>query len=555
MSLSLRARLTLWFALVMLLSLGIFGVLTYTSIANQLHDTLDVSLNKVVSAVDVVIRKQAEATLNPPPPPPRRHSNKKEEPDELAFLRKDSLGVDSSITTNIKPLKSEAKPGQTQAERQEVDPVWTEIFEIITLTPRNYLIEILDSTGTVVFRSDNLGTDSLHVPGLFIDMAKDSVAEFTTITQTVESLSDDEGPQSIRLALARSRSAVIIAGYPVKEVSSLLDEIFGALTLLAPIVLIFSAVGGWFLARAGLHPVDEITTTAQDITASNLSRRLPVPSSDDEIRRLSDTLNDMISRLESSFERVRQFTADASHELRTPLTILTGELELALRQRKSPTEYQEILSSALQEVLRLSRVVESLLLLSRADMGRVSLHLERTNLTEMLADLADAASILGVSKNIYITYRPSTDIWVNGDHAKLYQMFLNIVDNAVKYTPDGGLISITAHRDGAWAEVRVRDTGIGINAENRKKIFDRFYRVDKARSRELGGVGLGLSIVQWTVDAHGGTIDVESEPGQGSTFIVRLPLYATPMDEREQLEEPDEKSRFTLPKLLRKSRS
>jgi heavy metal sensor kinase len=543
----------LWFATVMIISLGIFGVLTYTSIANQLHDTLDVSLNKVVSAVDVVIRKQAEKTLNPPPR--RRRSSRTEQTDELAFLRKDSSRVDSSITTNIRPLPAETGRSN-QPDKEEVNPVWTEIFEIITLTPRNFLIEILDSNGTVVFKSDNLGTDSLAVPWMFIELAKDSLADFTTITQSVENLGE-EGPQDIRVGVARSRSAIIIAGYPVKEVSSLLDDFFSALILLGPIVLVFSTIGGWFLARASLHPVDEITRTAQDITASNLSRRLPVPSSDDEIRRLSDTLNDMISRLESSFERVRQFTADASHELRTPLTIMTGELELALRQKKTPEEYQEVLSSALQEVLRLSRVVESLLLLSRADMGKISLHLEPTNLTEMLADLADAASVLGDSKTIYITFRPSADVWVNADRAKLYQMFLNLVDNAVKYTPSGGMISITVHRDNNFAEVRVRDTGIGISEENQKKIFDRFYRVDKARSRELGGVGLGLSIVQWTVEAHDGTIDVESVPGQGSTFLVRLPLYNTQPAERPAEVVHDEKSRFPsfeLPKLLGKGK-
>ena len=149
---------------------------------------------------------------------------------------------------------------------------------------------------------------------------------------------------------------------------------------------------------------------------------------------------------------------------------------------------------------------------------------EPTNLTDMLADLADAASILGGAKDIYITFRANEDLTIDADRAKLYQVFLNLVDNAVKYTPEGGMISLTVHRDKNVAEVRVRDTGIGISGEHQKKIFDRFYRVDKARSREMGGVGLGLSIVQWTVQAHDGEIRVESEPGQGSTFVVRLPL-------------------------------
>ena len=442
-------------------------------------------------------------------------------PKELAFLHKDSLAADTSVKSAIKPLPSERSKNPNPQNPEPVDPVWTDIYEYIALTPRNYLIQIMDTSGTVVYRSVSLGNDTLDLPDSFVAHAKDSVANFGTITQGLRG----EDPREIRVAIARSRSAIIVAAYPINEVQSLLEDFFGVLIVLGPIVLLFSTIGGWFLARASLHPVDEIARTAQDITASNLSRRLPVPNTDDEIRRLSDTLNDMITRLESSFDRIRQFTADASHELRTPLTILTGELELALRSRKRPDDYQEILSSALQEVLRLSRVVESLLLLSRADMGQFALQVEKVNLTEVLADLADAASILGDSKNIHINFRSHEEIFVLGDHAKLYQMFLNLVDNAVKYTPEGGLISITLHSDANFAEVRVRDTGIGISPENQKKIFDRFYRVDKARSREMGGAGLGLSIVLWIVEYHHGFISVESEPGQGSTFVVRLPLY------------------------------
>ena len=550
MNLSLRARLTLWFTLVMAASLAVFGFLTYSSVSSELNTTLDVSLNKVVSSLDLIIRGQAEAKLNPPPDVrPRKRGDTAD--DELAFLRKDSLGKDTAVKSAIKPLPSEVK--EKGRRENDVEPVWTAIYEHITLTPRNYMIQILDSTGGLVYRSASLIPDTLMIPPAMVERARDSVSELYTIMQSLRG----KEPEMVRVAIARSRTAVIIAAYPVDEVQSLLEDFFSTLLILGPIILLFSSVGGFFLAKASLHPLDEIIRTAQDITASNLSRRLPTPSSNDEIRRLSDTLNDMISRLESSFERIRQFTADASHELRTPLTILTGELELALRKGRKPEEYQQTLSSALQEVLRLSRVVESLLLLSRADMGRASLHLEPTNLTEMLADLADAASVLGVSKSIYINYRPSEDLNVLADNAKLYQMFLNLVDNAVKYTPEGGLISMTIHKDGEFAEVRVRDTGIGISPENQKKIFDRFYRVDKARSRELGGVGLGLSIVRWTVEAHDGTIRVESEPGQGSTFIVRIPLLADPAAPEPPVDASAEARRsfrhsFELGKILKR---
>jgi heavy metal sensor kinase len=523
----------------MALSLAVFGVITYTSVSNELYTNLDASLNQVIASLDVIIREQSQSSASEEKVPSRERvkDGKKDTSDlksQLAFLRKDSTSTDSAIKPAIRPLQEEPSKGKgIEVAQKDVDPVWTAIYEHIVLNSRNFIIQIMDTSGHIVWRSANLTqhNDSLTLPPAFVNQARDSIAHFTTISQAFR---DGKEAQSFRVAIARSGTAVIAASYPSNEVQTLLEEFFSLLVLLVPAVLIFSIFGGWLLARASLRPVDELTRTAQDITASNLSRRLPVPNTNDEVGRLSETLNNMISRLESSFDQIRQFTADASHELRTPLTILTGELELALRTNKRPDEYQDILSSALTETLRLSRVVEYLLLLSRTDMGQISLQLEPMNLTETLADLADATTVLGTPKHIYITYRHGQeDLIINADQAKLYQMLLNLVDNAVKYTPEGGLISITLHRDGGFAEVRVRDTGIGISLEHQKKIFNRFYRVDKARSRELGGTGLGLSIVQWTVHAHGGTIVVESEPGQGSTFIVRLPLAAEKDRERQ----------------------
>lgn len=551
MSLSLRGRLTLWFGLVMALSIGIFSTLTYTSVSNELRTSLDLSLERMISSIVLMIRTQGEKGGEDKQ---NTAANTKTRPqtdtakDVLQFLRDgDSLRQDSLRQASIQP-----PPKQQPSEAEKI--VWTEIYEHIVLNPRNSLIQVMDTAGAIVFRSKNLGADSLHIEQEFLRLAVDTIPRYTTIYQAV--IDTTSGPQPIRIAAARTRSAIIIVAYPRNEVQSILEQLFSTLLLLAPVVLLFSVAGGFFLAKTSLRQVDAITRTAKEITASNLSRRLPVPNTSDEISRLSDTLNDMISRLESSFERTKQFSADASHELRTPLTILTGEMELALRSRKTPTEYQDVISSALQEVLRLSRVVESLLMLSRTDGGKLSLHREPTNLTDMLADLADAASILGGAKSIYITFRANEDLTIDADRPKLYQVFLNLVDNAVKYTPEGGMISLTIHRDKNVAEVRVRDTGIGISSEHQKKIFDRFYRVDKARSREMGGVGLGLSIVQWTVQAHDGEIRVESEPGQGSTFVVRLPLLnPTPQNEDMGITPPRHRTlaqTFDVKRLLKK---
>jgi heavy metal sensor kinase len=561
-SLSLRARLTLWFGLMMAISLGVFAVITYTSISSELNANLDASLNQVVSSLDLIIRQQAQEQLEKkqrggaekPATDERKSSrrrNSKKLPAELAFL-KDSTLTDSVIKPAIKPLDGEGTKSTTNGA-VSVDPAWTAIYEHTLLNSRNFMIQIMDSLGNIIWKSNNLGKDSLALPAQLLSSAQDSVASITTLPQSLRGRSEQ---LPIRIAIARSISLRIAAAYPVDEVQSVIDDFLRTLMLVVPGVLLISVLGGWFLSKASLHPVDEITRSAKEITASNLSRRLPVPKSDDEIRRLSETLNDMISRLESSFGQIRQFTADASHELRTPLTILTGEIELALRSRKKPEEYQDVLSSALQEVLRLSRVVEYLLLLSRADMGQIVVDKEKIDLTEMLADLADAATVLGAPKNIYITYRHTENLIIEGDQAKVYQIFLNLVDNAVKYTPEGGLISITIHRDGGFAEVRVRDTGIGISAEHQKKIFDRFYRVDRARSRELGGAGLGLSIVQWKVEVHGGEIRVESEPGQGSTFIVRLPLLVTAPTTPTTTgsDKPKSSYSFDVTKLLKRSK-
>ncbi len=561
MNLSLRAKLTLWFGLVMAVSLAVFGTLTYTSISNQLRSGLDVALNNAVDGIVVTLQSKADEAQEAPKKGKRRaiaSAKGDTSQPEIDFLR----GVDSAkVDSTLMQAQMASTAGSTtpSPEPKILELVGASITDYVVLNPRNFLVQAMDSTGAVVFLSASLGTDTLQLSKEFLQSA-DTSEILSTLTRTLIGPDGKPKQHTIRVALAKLRSVILVVGYPYDEVQASLDDFLQTLMLLIPVVLLVSTIGGWFFARASLRPVDELTRTAQDITASNLSRRLPVAKANDEIRRLSDTLNDMISRLESSFGQIRQFTADASHELRTPLTILTGELELALRSARTVEEYQDVLSSALQETLRMSRVVEDLLLLSRADMDRVRLQIDTVHLNEMLADLADATAILGAEKEIDITYRHEEgDFFVEGDHARLYQMFLNLLDNAVKYTTRNGAISLTMHRDGNFVEMRVRDTGMGISKEHQKKIFDRFYRVDKARSRAQGGVGLGLSIVEWTVRAHDGTITVESEPGKGSTFIVRLPL-APPKTENADVahaaagEKHGIAGTFDLPKFLKRGK-
>jgi len=291
-----------------------------------------------------------------------------------------------------------------------------------------------------------------------------------------------------------------------------------------------------------LKPVDQITQTARMITSQNLNQRIPPPKVRDEIARLAETFNEMITRLDQSFRQIKQFSSDASHELKTPLTILRGEVEVTLRKERTSSEYQQTLKSNLEEVDRMTQIVNDLLLLSKADNGEIQFNLKEMDLSEILREIVAQAHILARTKNLQIhTLLPEERVTILGDHLRIRELFLNLIENAIKYTEEGGGITIYLSKDGVTssgkdeggsrevennglAEIKVTDTGIGIAEEDQERIFDRFFRVDKARSREQGGSGLGLSICKWIVEAHQGEISVESEIGKGSSFIVRLPL-------------------------------
>jgi heavy metal sensor kinase len=329
-------------------------------------------------------------------------------------------------------------------------------------------------------------------------------------------------------------------GYPVDEIEITLNDLFSSLLVAAPIVLFLAMISGWFLAKYFVQPVEEITRLADDITEHNLSQRLPVRRVNDEISRLTKTLNAMIGRLERSFAQIRQFTGDASHELRTPLAILMGELEMALHSKRTAHEYQEIIASAIEEVSRLSQVVKNLLELSRADAGQVPLDLKDLNLSALLEDMVEDAMILAEEKNILVRSTIEPRVMLHGDKVRLHQALLNIVDNAVKYTQSGGNITISLRVQDHEALVSVSDSGFGIPEEDIPYIFDRFYRVDKSRSAEISGHGLGLSIVRWVVEAHRGRIKVTSNIGKGTIFFLWLPLEnpdMKPLDTHQALQE------------------
>lgn len=274
-------------------------------------------------------------------------------------------------------------------------------------------------------------------------------------------------------------------------------------------------------------PLGYIAAKTRRITSKNLSERLTPRGTGDEMDHLVQTINGMIERLEDSFERMAEFTADASHELKTPLCAMRGEAEVLLSKRRTPEEYEEGLAHFVDRFDHLNRLLNDLTLLSESDSYPVRLEMSPLRLDLLIRNIGNLFQIFAEQKEILFEVGPLQEITVLGDRTRLQQLFTNLLDNAIKYTPRGSIRISLEETDGT-AVVRVKDTGMGIPPQEQEKIFKRFYRVDKSRSRETGGVGLGLSIVQWIAHAHNGGIEVISELDKGSTFIVRLPLHHTP---------------------------
>lgn len=318
--------------------------------------------------------------------------------------------------------------------------------------------------------------------------------------------------------------AVLQVGRPVAEVDSTLRQLAILLAVAVPLTLLVASAGGMFLAGRALDPIDRITRAAAAIGAEDLSRRLNLPDSHDEVGRLAATFDRMLDRLEQAFRRQRQFTADASHELRTPLAMLASQIDVALERKRTLAQYVDVLHSLRDDAARMSQLVGELLTLARADAGQQLLTREELDLGDLVRSVVPALQPLAAQRGVQLSEQVVPDVSVSGDQMRLTQLLLNLVDNAVRYTPPGAKANVSLAREGAWACLRVEDTGVGIDAEHLPHVFERFYRVDPSRARADGGAGLGLAICHWIVQAHGGDISVASTRGQGSIFTVRLPL-------------------------------
>jgi len=359
----------------------------------------------------------------------------------------------------------------------------------------------------------------LQESGIYTDIPVKLERSFITYIDPVSNLSLRIYTQPI---IQNDRTVAIVqVAQSMHDIKETLEHLLVALLVSVPILVVVAGLSGYFLAARALAPIDQITSTTRRISAEDLSARLDLPTSDDEVGRLTQTLDDMLARLDDSFQRERQFTSDASHELRTPLTAMQAILGMMREKKRSPAEYQEALADLSEETDRLHTLVENLLQLARgtdrADSGLPA----QINLASLVADVTDSLRPLAEAKQLTLTCDLPDPLNILGDSDALIRLFVNLLDNAIKYTEHGS-ITVSAAQTDTEITVRITDMGIGIPAKHLPHIFDRFYRVDE--SRTVRGAGLGLAIAQDIARAHGGRIEAESEAGQGAVFTVHLPL-------------------------------
>ncbi len=383
---------------------------------------------------------------------------------------------------------------------------------------RDLRVRVFDANGALVYQSTSRESE--------IQTRPPDVEPGHVTFRTVSGIDDE----NVRLAATaidiRNHRYVAELAQPLTVGERSLARFGRMLVLVIPLALLLASLSGYWLSGRALAPVMQIMADARRINATNLSDRLAVPPARDELRELSETLNAMLGRIDQSISQLRQFTEDASHELRAPLALIYTAAEFSLRRERPREELVEALEKILRESRHTASLVDSLLLLARADSGEDRAQpLVSIDLSALCQDAAHRAVELGSAKGISLsTDLGSTSIVVDGDETALRRLLLILVDNAIKYTPAGGSVSVQLALDGNTARIGISDTGIGIAVEDLPHVFDRFWRADKVRSRSTGGTGLGLAIARWIVDRHGGEIVVSSELGRGSAFTVSLPL-------------------------------
>jgi len=429
---------------------------------------------------------------------------------DIGFRRSIETTVNDASLTDLQIVQRLLAAGLLQGSGS----VPNELSRIARLWPNGALFEVTDAAGNWLFRSPPFVHSSSPLPS----PQNQTVLFFTTNLDNLQ----------YRIALQRVNISghlfEIHAAVPTEPFDQALDHFRLIEKECFPLLVLLASLLGYWLSGRSLAPVTRIMATVQSITAQNLGRRLELPKAHDELRQLTETLNAMLDRIEHSFHRITQFTADASHDFRTPIAIIRTTSEIALRRPRTHPEYREALSRILKTSIETSELLENLLTLARADAGVAALDMRILDLAASVRRAQDRALALSVEKPLQFTAQlPPAPVWVNANSVAIDRLLLILIDNAVKYTPAGGRCAIELSHDCGEAHIAIRDTGIGVSPSDLDRIFERFTRADVARSRETPGAGLGLAIARWITEVHGGTIAAESHLGLGSVFHVRLP--------------------------------
>ncbi len=428
--------------------------------------------------------------------------------------------VDDNLRVNVEQAAGavNVESGQINFQNSEGDPP-----DVAGVRDRGYLVRLVDANGAAADTTARFA--ALPVSSNALALARNGQTSFETLGSNGQSFRvitrpiAENGVFYGALQLAQS----------LAEVSGTLQRLLLLLAAIVPLTLAFASVGGFWFAQRALAPMDRITRAAQRISAQDLSQRLNLKLPDDEVGRLAHTFDAMLARLDEAFRRERQFTADASHELRTPLTVMRGEIDVALNRSRSKEEYARVLSELGKDVDRLTLMANDLLMLARADAGRLPVQRDALDAMRLLDAVAYEMRPLAEAKNIALEVRadPALNFWADED--KLLRVLFNLVDNALKFSSAGDRVILTAAPDAGRVALAVSDTGAGISPEHLPHIFERFYRADESHSRTPstgagGGAGLGLAIAHSLVLAQGGTLEAHSVVGQGTTFTIKLPL-------------------------------
>lgn len=389
------------------------------------------------------------------------------------------------------------------------------------------LLEIRAPDGAVLYRNERLGNEELGgkpFEGEGLDRFSERSGRMKDGSRILL-ISRHYFMRSSSAPGARRLEMIIRLGYRQDAIWSRIGEFLAASLVALPFLLALAAVCGYQLARRALFPLEQMARRAEQITADRLHQRLPVEHPGDELGHLARVVNHVLDRLELSFEQLRRFTSDASHELRTPLAAIRSVGEVGLQNNQTAAGYKDTIGSMLEEVSRLTKLVESLLAISRSDAGQIQLNITVFSPMELIQEVASFFEVLTDEREQKLLISGNPDIWVTGDRLLLRQAIINILHNAVKYSPVGGIISVSVNSLALSVILKIADSGPGIAPEHRTKIFERFYRIDMARARDTGGAGLGLSIAQWAVHAQGGEIRVESSD-KGAIFVIELPAFS-----------------------------